>query len=152
MSALVVTSPFLPAEPLRKRAPAFDEHGKALSDFMVLFPGLVRKPQHYIQSTIEHIQKVFADHGQAVVFAELNLKLSLLWISVRSRAFASRSPKRCALPSPRRASSRIFDACPACGHLIPASNPAGQLLIVSIPTRPDDRRHAGQYSGAGWGC
>ena len=83
MSALVVTLPFLPAEPLRKRAPAFDEHGMALSDFMVLFPGLVRKPQHYIQSTIEHIQKVFADHGQAVVFAELNLKLSLLWISVK---------------------------------------------------------------------
>jgi len=83
MSALVVTLPFLPAEPLRKRAPAFDEHGKALSDFMVLFPGLVKKPQHYIQSTIEHIQKVFADHGQAVVFAELNLKLSLLWISVK---------------------------------------------------------------------
>lgn len=83
MSALVVTSPFLPAEPLRKRAPAFDEHGKALSDFMVLFPGLVGKPQHYIQSTIEHIQKVFAEYGQAVVFAELNLKLSLLWISVK---------------------------------------------------------------------
>jgi hypothetical protein len=83
MSALVITSPFLPAEPLRKRAPAFDEHGKALSDFMVLFPGLVSKPQHHIQSTIEHIQKVFAEYGQAVVFAELNLKLSLLWISVK---------------------------------------------------------------------
>ncbi|MEK7717928.1 MAG: hypothetical protein AAB322_09305, partial [Pseudomonadota bacterium] len=38
---------------------------------------------HYIQSTIEHIQKVFAEYGQAVVFAELNLKLSLLWISVK---------------------------------------------------------------------
>ena len=83
MSALVVTSPFLPAEPLRKRAPAFDEHGKALSDFIVLFPGLAKKPQHYIQSAIEHIQKVFADHGHAVMFAELNLKLSLLWISVK---------------------------------------------------------------------
>ena len=83
MSALVVTSPFLPVEPLRKRAPAFDEHGKVLCDFMVLFPGLARKPKHYIQFTIEHIQKVFAEYGQAVVFAELNLKLSLLWISVK---------------------------------------------------------------------
>ena len=83
MPPLVVTSPLLPAEPLRKRAPAFDEHGKALSDFMVLFPGLVGKPQHYIQATIEHIQKVFAQYAQAVVFAELNLKLSLLWISVK---------------------------------------------------------------------
>ena len=74
MSALVVAPTFLPAEPLRKRAPAFDEHGKALSDFMVLFPGLVKKPQHIIQATIEHIQ---------TVFAELNLKLSLLWVSVK---------------------------------------------------------------------
>lgn len=83
MSALVVSTSFLPAEPLRKRAPAFDEHGKALSDFMVLFPGLVKKPQHYIQAAIAHIQTVFSDFGYAVVFAELNLKLSLLWISVR---------------------------------------------------------------------
>ncbi|MHB8534548.1 MAG: hypothetical protein ACYDBW_03785 [Sulfuricaulis sp.] len=83
MSALVVSSSFLPAEPLRKRAPAFDEHGKALSDFMMLFPGLVKKPQHYIQNAIEHIQTVFADFDHAVVFAELNLKLNLLWISVK---------------------------------------------------------------------
>jgi len=83
VSALVVSSSFLPAEPLRKRAPAFDEHGKALSDFMVLFPGLVKKPQHYIQAAIAHIQSVFADFGHVVVFAELNLKLNLLWISVK---------------------------------------------------------------------
>lgn len=83
MSALIVSTPFLPAEPLRKRAPAFDEHGKALSDFMMLFPGLVKKPQHHIQATVEHIQKVFAQFDQVVVFAELNLKLSLLWISVK---------------------------------------------------------------------
>jgi len=83
MSNLVVSSSFLPAEPLRKRAPVFDESGNALSDFMVLFPGLARKPPHMIQSVIEHIQKVFADYDQTVVFAELNLKLSLLWISVK---------------------------------------------------------------------
>ena len=83
MSELVVAPAFLPAEPLRKRAPAFDEHGKALSDFMVLFPGLVKKPQHVIQTTIEHIQTVFADYQHVVVFAELNLKLSLLWVSVK---------------------------------------------------------------------
>lgn len=83
MSELVVSQPFLPAEPLRKRAPAFDEHGRALSDFMVLIPGLVKKPQHLVQNTIEHIQTVFADYPHAVVFAELNLKLSLLWVSVK---------------------------------------------------------------------
>lgn len=83
MSELVVSPTLLPAEPLRKRAPAFDEHGKALSDFMVLIPGLVKKPQHLIQATIEHIQNVFADYNHVVVFAELNLKLSLLWVSVK---------------------------------------------------------------------
>jgi hypothetical protein len=83
MPQLVVSQPFLPAEPLRKRAPAFDEHGRALSDFMVLFPGLAHKPQHRIQDTIKHIEKVFADFQHVVVFAELNLKLNLLWISIR---------------------------------------------------------------------
>lgn len=83
MSELVVAPELLPAEPLRKRAPAFDEHGRPLSDFMVLIPGLVKKPQHLIQATIEHIQTVFADYRHVVVFAELNLKLSLLWVSIR---------------------------------------------------------------------
>lgn len=83
MSELVVSPSFLPAEPLRRRVPAFDEHGKALSDFMVLIPGLVNKPQHLIQTTIEHIQTVFANFNHVVVFAELNLKLSLLWVSVK---------------------------------------------------------------------
>jgi len=83
MSELVISQTFLPAEPLRKRAPAFDEHGRALSDFMVLFPGLAKKPQHLIQDTIEHIQAVFSNFKHAVVFAELNLKLNLLWISIR---------------------------------------------------------------------
>lgn len=83
MSELMVSPMLLPAEPLRKRAPAFDEHGKALSDFMVLIPGLVKKPQHLIQATIEQIQIVFADFRHVVVFAELNLKLSLLWVSVK---------------------------------------------------------------------
>ena len=83
MTDLVVSTQVVPAEPLRHRAPAFDEFGKPLSDFMVLFPGLARKPQHLIEKTINHIQAVFANYGHAVVFAELNLKLSLLWVSIR---------------------------------------------------------------------
>ncbi len=83
MADLIVSPQLIPAEPLRKRAPTIDEHGRALSDFMVLFPGLVKKPQHLIQATIEHIQTVFANYAHVVVFAELNLKLSLLWISVK---------------------------------------------------------------------
>ncbi|MCR4300585.1 MAG: hypothetical protein NUV51_03170 [Sulfuricaulis sp.] len=74
---------FQAAEPLRKRVPALDEHGKPLSDFMVLIPGLIKKPQHLIQTTIERIQIVFANFTHVVVFADLNLKLSLLWVSVK---------------------------------------------------------------------
>ena len=50
---------------------------------MMLFPGLVKKPPYQIQAAIEHIQSVFADFDHVVVFAELNLKLNLLWISVK---------------------------------------------------------------------
>jgi len=83
MSKMMIAPMFLDAEPLRKRVPTYDEYGKALSDFMVLFPGLVKKPQHLIQATIDDIQTVFARFGHVVVYAELNLKLSLLWVSVK---------------------------------------------------------------------
>jgi len=72
-----------PAEPLRKRAPAHDENGKPLSDFMMIFPGLKHKPQHVVERTITAIESILANHEHAVVFAELNLRLSLLWVSIR---------------------------------------------------------------------
>lgn len=70
-------------EPLFKRAPAVDEHGKALSDFMMLIPGLREQPRHLIQNTLKDIHAVLACFQEIVVFAELNLKLNLLWISMR---------------------------------------------------------------------
>lgn len=70
-------------EPLSKRAPAVDEHGKALSDFMMLIPGLREQPRHLIQSTLSDIHAALACFQEIVVFAELNLKLNLLWISMR---------------------------------------------------------------------
>lgn len=72
-----------PAEPLRKRAPAVDEDGRPLSDFMVIFPGLRQKPQQSIERTVAAIEGVLASHERAVVFADLNLKLNLLWVSIR---------------------------------------------------------------------
>ncbi len=72
-----------PAEPLRKRAPAHDENGKPLSDFMMIFPGLKQKPQHLVKRTVAAIEATLANHENAVVFAELNLRLSLLWVSIR---------------------------------------------------------------------
>ena len=71
------------AEPLRKRAPSHDENGKPLSDFMVLIPGLRDKPKYIIDSTIHDLQIALTHFSDVIVFAEFNLKLNLLWVSIR---------------------------------------------------------------------
>ena len=72
------------AEPLHKRAPLCDEHGKPLCDFMMLIPGLRDQPKHIIDNTIQDMHIVLTHFSDAVVFAEFNLKLNLLWVSIRS--------------------------------------------------------------------
>ncbi len=71
------------AEPLRKRAPVVDENGRALSDFMVIIPDLRKRPQIRIQQTMQEIHRILSRFGDQVVFAEVNLKLNLLWVSIR---------------------------------------------------------------------
>ena len=76
--------PFLDAaEPLRKRAPVVDENGKALTDFMVIIPGLKSKPRVVINKTMQDIQLVLTRYNHSVVFAEMNLRLNLLWVSIK---------------------------------------------------------------------
>ena len=70
-------------EPLRKRAPAVDENGRALSDFMVIIPNLRERPQIRIQQTMQDIHRILSGFGDQVVFAEVNLALNLLWVSIR---------------------------------------------------------------------
>jgi hypothetical protein len=74
---------FLPAEPLWKRAPGRDEQGRALSDFMMIIPGLGKKTGAHIQKTLTEIEDVLRRYGSAVVFAEMNLKINTLWVTVR---------------------------------------------------------------------
>ncbi len=71
------------AEPLHKRAPSRDEDGKPLSDFMMIIPGLRDRPKHIIDNTIQDVHIVLTHFEHAVVFAEFNLKLNLLWVSIR---------------------------------------------------------------------
>ena len=79
--------PFLDAsEPLRKRAPAVDENGKPLSDFMVIFPGLKKKPEVIVNKTMQEIQLILTQYNHVVVFAEMNIRLNLLWVSIRQEA------------------------------------------------------------------
>ena len=79
LSVLFEASP----EPLRKRAPSCDEDGKALSDFMMLIPGLREKPKHLIDGAIQDVHLVLTRFSHVVVFAEFNLKLNLLWVSIK---------------------------------------------------------------------
>lgn len=72
-----------PAEPLHKRVPSRDEHGRALTDFMVLLPGLRDRSQYALEEVVGKMQLLFARYGHAVRFVELNLKLNLLWVSVK---------------------------------------------------------------------
>jgi len=71
------------SEPLRSRAPSHDENGRSLSDFMVLVPGLKNKPQRMINRAINDIHLALMHYQDTVVFAEFNLKLNLLWVSIR---------------------------------------------------------------------
>ncbi len=76
--------PFLDAsEPLRKRAPAVDENGKPLSDFMVIFPGLKKKPRALVNRSLQEMHRVLGCFAEVVVFAEFNLQMNLLWVTIR---------------------------------------------------------------------
>jgi len=73
-----------PGEPLWKVVPTRDEAGKPLGDFMMLIPGLRNRSEQQIQATLDQIHCALVQF-QEVVFANLNLSLNLLWVSVRTR-------------------------------------------------------------------
>lgn len=72
-----------PAEPLWKRVPVRDERGHLLSDFMMIIPGLSRRSQAEINQRLEALERVLNLYNSAIVLADLNFRLNLLWISVR---------------------------------------------------------------------
>lgn len=71
------------AEPLWNHVPTRDHDGQRLSDFMMLIPKLRNKPQAQLQYILEQIQEVLEFYQHAVVFADLNLRINVLWVSVR---------------------------------------------------------------------
>ena len=72
-----------PAEPLWKRVPTRGDDGRPLSDFMMLIPSLREKPRGECALAVEDIQRVLNRYHHAVVFADLNLRLNVLWVSIR---------------------------------------------------------------------
>ncbi len=85
--ASTTLSPTTTAEagrPLWQVAPTRDQSGQRLTDFMMLIPRLRERSHGEIERASHEIQSLLALH-QDVVFADLNLKLNLLWISLRPR-------------------------------------------------------------------
>jgi hypothetical protein len=81
-TALTATSESMPGLPLWQLAPTRDSTGRRLTDFMMLIPRLRSRPAAEIERASCDIQAVLTLH-QDVVFADLNLKLNLLWVSLR---------------------------------------------------------------------
>lgn len=81
-TTLSIASESVPGLPLWQVAPTRDSAGRRLTDFMMLIPRLRSRPPAEIERTSHDIQAVLALH-QDVVFANLNLKLNLLWVSLR---------------------------------------------------------------------
>ena len=71
-------------EPLYKRAPTHDEQGKPYADFMMLIPKLNRAGAPELKHKLAGLQAVLVNHSE-VVFADLNMRLNLLWVSIKPR-------------------------------------------------------------------
>jgi hypothetical protein len=81
-TTLTIAEASMPGVPLWQVAPTRDSAGRRLTDFMMLIPRLRSRPILEIERASRDIQAVLSLH-QDVVFADLNLKLNLLWVSLR---------------------------------------------------------------------
>ena len=85
MQQQLVQDRLQPAAPLWQRAPSRNRDGRLLSDFMMRIPQLGSAPALRRERVCVELQAVFQAYGGQVCFADLNLHLNLVWISVESR-------------------------------------------------------------------
>lgn len=71
-----------PSEPLWRRVPSKDAEGRSLFDFMMLIPRFKEWPEVRRERAMGELAALFEEYAGRVVFAELNMKLNLLWVSV----------------------------------------------------------------------
>jgi hypothetical protein len=69
-------------EPLWRRAPKRDAEGHAYTDFLMFAPGLNKLGLVEIERRLSLVAEVLNRFGDRVVFAEANLKLNTLWVSM----------------------------------------------------------------------
>jgi len=81
---LRITQGIQSSQPLHKRVPVRDEEGKFLSDFMILVAGFRNWPGARQAEAVAKMQMVLGSFTE-IVFADLNVPLNLLWVSVRAR-------------------------------------------------------------------
>lgn len=72
-------------EPLWKTAPRHDELGRPLCDFMMFAPDLKRRSPAEVRNALHLIKEVLDNFPNVIVFADFNLSLNLLWVSLRSQ-------------------------------------------------------------------
>ena len=70
-----------PTQPLYQRVPTRAEDGSPYSAFMVLIPGIRELPEAEIADRASGLQAVLG-HYRQVVFADLNIHLNLLWVTL----------------------------------------------------------------------
>jgi len=97
-----------PPVPLHERVPTHDQHGKPVSDFMMLIPGLKQASSRRMHIVVAGLQGVLDQYNE-VIFADLNVSRSVLWVSVRAipgiipviaRAIQKRIPEALIVGSP----------------------------------------------------
>ena len=71
-----------PALPLWQLAPTRGDDGRSLADFMMLIPGLAARPQACRERVTAEIRAVCESYGGRVAFADINLAINVLWVSV----------------------------------------------------------------------
>ncbi|MCB1787532.1 MAG: hypothetical protein H6953_06760 [Chromatiaceae bacterium] len=71
-----------PAPPLWRLAPTRAADGRPLADFMMLIPGLGERPQMVREHIAGSIREVCEAYGDQVAFADVNLAINVLWVSV----------------------------------------------------------------------
>lgn len=89
--ALVSRSSNLPGDagqwgqggPLWKLVPKRDSSGRAYSDFMMMAPGLKGRSGKELAVVARVIQGVLSRFGDGIAFADFNVNLRVLWVSLQ---------------------------------------------------------------------
>ena len=71
--------------PLWQRVPKRDAVGRPYIDFMMFAPRLNRRSPHEQENVALLVRGVLTRYDECVVFADLNFKINVLWVSLKQR-------------------------------------------------------------------